>query len=89
MGCRLDVARVMLHCLAMELFVFGIIGLFVIGAGLAIYEWRKKTTILKHDFSLDETTQSESSRDGYRAAQAFSDAHRTGGSVSGSGGPHQ
>jgi len=55
----------------------------------AIYEWRKKTTILKHDFSLDETTQSESSRDGYRAAQAFSDAHRTGGSISGNGGPHQ
>ncbi|NBD31080.1 MAG: hypothetical protein GVY31_13710 [Alphaproteobacteria bacterium] len=28
---------------------FSIITLFVIGAGLALYEWRKKTTVLRHD----------------------------------------
>ena len=49
-------------------------GPLVIGGAIAIYEWRKKVALLKHDFSLDCTPLTEVERDTERAAQVMREA---------------
>lgn len=49
-------------------------GPLVIGGAIAIYEWRKTVTLLKHDFSSDCTPQTEVERDTDRAAQVIREA---------------
>ena len=58
--------------------LFIVLGLIVVGgAGLAIYEHRKKVTLLKHDLNLDGREQTEASRDMDRAVDVFTNnAHR-------------
>lgn len=48
------------------------IGLIIVGAiALAIYEHRKKVTLLKHDFNLEGSEQTEAQREVERAADVF------------------
>jgi hypothetical protein len=54
-----------------------IVGLFfafvVVGLGIAIYERRKKTVVLKHDLHLLSQNQTETDRENARAIGAMRD----------------
>ena len=52
--------------------VFLILGaVFVVGVGIALYEWRSGRTLLKHDFGKSAQTEQD------RAQMRMEDAHRT------------
>ncbi len=58
----------------MEIVFLIVGGLFLIGAGLALYEWRKGRTILKHDLNATGP-QSEADREAIRAEDALRNRH--------------
>lgn len=53
----------------MEIFVGAIALLAILGAGLAIYEWRKGKSVLRHDLSRGGP-QSEADRETIRSQEA-------------------
>lgn len=56
--------------------IFGIV-VFILVAGviIALYEHRKKTTLLKHDFNQATNEQTESDRELERSRQGMREAH--------------
>ncbi|KUF09028.1 hypothetical protein [Pseudoponticoccus marisrubri] len=71
----------------MEWILYGVATSIIVGGAFALYKRRRKTTLLKHDLSLGRTRQTESTRDGIRAEQVFTDAHRGAGSMPDDSGP--
>jgi hypothetical protein len=45
------------------------------GVAIAVYEYRKKTTLLKHDFNQSTQKQTETNRELERSRQGMSEAH--------------
>jgi hypothetical protein len=45
------------------------------GVAIAVYEHRKKTTLLKHDFNQSTQKQTETNRELERSRQGMSEAH--------------
>ena len=57
--------------------LFIVVGLIItVGVLVAIYEHRKKVTLMKHDFNLDDGAPTEISRDMERAADVFTYSNR-------------
>ena len=61
----------------MEWLVYLFVVLIAGACGLALYEWRTKRVILKHDLTLDTRAQTEADRESMRAADHATRAHGT------------
>ncbi len=59
----------MLKGMELVVWIFGI--LLVAGVGFAIWEWRKKRTLLTRDLNMDAKRSAEMHRDTHNAEQVF------------------
>ncbi|MEM8980239.1 MAG: hypothetical protein AAGD04_12195 [Pseudomonadota bacterium] len=46
----------MCYKLAMGFVTWALVAVFILGCGIALYEWRKGRALLAHDFNLDKTS---------------------------------